>query len=186
MTDGELEKKIVRYALEQGMGIVYAPDTDDVYTTETEQAAAAASGRKQRYIYADTVRAFMEHYHREQVIYMVSYDLSPLDFDEWQKVQEVLGVELNWDTARKIITILYESEIELLLLERPEYENLSIAQNFSSLSSLCETVFGVKLDPVSMKDFDYALRLAGVDILTLMQSRCAQAVSHSEATSFFT
>lgn len=86
----ERRNKIVQWMLNQGSGIVDAPETCFLKeTTEKEQAEHPFGSV--RYVYSVIVNLFEnEMKFPEQVDYAVETDMDMLDFDEWQGIQEIL------------------------------------------------------------------------------------------------
>lgn len=86
----ERRNKIVQWMLNQGSGIVDAPETCFLKeTTEKEQAEHPFGSV--RYVYSMVVNLFENEIpFPEQVDYAVETDMDMLDFDEWQGIQEIL------------------------------------------------------------------------------------------------
>ena len=109
----ERRNKIVQWMLNQGRGIVDAPETCFLKeTTEKEQAEHPFGSV--RYVYSMVVNLFENEIpFPEQVDYAVETDMDMLDFDEWQGIQEILFGEdsdraMKPECARAINTALWE------------------------------------------------------------------------------
>lgn len=107
----ERRNKIVQWMLNQGSGIVDAPETCFLKeTTEKEQAEHPFGSV--RYVYSVIVNLFENEIpFPEQVDYAVETDMDMLDFDEWQGIQEILfgecsGKAMKPECARVINTAL--------------------------------------------------------------------------------
>ena len=109
----ERRNKIVQWMLNQGRGIVDAPETCFLKeTTEKEQAEHPFGSV--RYVYSMVVNLFENEIpFPEQVDYAVETDMDMLDFDEWQVIQEILFGEdsdraMKPECARALNTALWE------------------------------------------------------------------------------
>lgn len=109
----ERRNKIVQWMLNQGRGIVDAPETCFLKeTTEKEQAEHPFGSV--RYVYSMVVSLFEnEMQFPEQVDYAVETDMDMQDFDEWQAIQEILFGEkpvkaIKPECAQAINTALWE------------------------------------------------------------------------------
>ena len=98
----ERRNKIVQWMLNQGRGIVDAPETCFLKeTTEKEQAEHPFGSV--RYVYSMVVNLFENEIpFPEQVDYAVETDMDMLDFDEWQGIQEILFGEDSDRASRNV------------------------------------------------------------------------------------
>lgn len=123
------KEEIIQYCLNQGIGITY--ESEDVFdvitcrTTDTETKKAEKECCSPRYVHENVFGWFLNHPRQSQVAYAVENNLCSIDFDEWQAIQNILGIEMSWETALAINNVLYEG-LDLRPVDIPvvDYEDL--------------------------------------------------------------
>lgn len=105
--DIEIERKdAVQYCLDEGHGI-----SESVNGGETTPAEIASAGDAARYVISEQVDYFMsdDAYVKGSTEYAVASSMCLLDFDEWNAVSEAVGLQLSYDDASAINSLLWEN-----------------------------------------------------------------------------
>lgn len=119
---------ILQYCLNQGTGIEYKPE--DAETTEKEIQDAEKENRKVRYVATYTTDVFCRWARPQQVAYAVTHNMDLRDFDDWQVLQDLMGIEMPYTVERKIESLLSELDIYPIEIDiKPEFRNV-IKQKF--------------------------------------------------------
>lgn len=102
-----LRKAICQYCLDAGHGI-NDENRERAMTTDAEKIKAKEENREPRYVIIRAIENFENHKRPRQVLELLKNHYDLIDWDEWQKLQDILGIELSYKSAKKIIDIIYE------------------------------------------------------------------------------
>lgn len=98
---------ICQYCLDAGHGIYDENrdyDIDDIkrsmrMTTAAEETKAKAENKEPRYVLIEAIEYFENYKRPRQVLELLKNGYYLIDWDEWQKLQDILGVELSYKSA---------------------------------------------------------------------------------------
>lgn len=102
-----LRKAICQYCLDVGHGID-DENRERAMTTNAEKIKAKEENREPRYVIIRAIENFENHKRPRQVLELLKNHYDLIDWDEWQKLQDILGIELSCKSAQKIINIISE------------------------------------------------------------------------------
>lgn len=105
--ESALRKAICQYCLDAGHGI-NDENRECGMTTAAEEAKAKEENREPRYVIIKAIENFENHKRPRQVLELLKNNYYLIDWDEWQKLQDILGIELSYKSAKEIIDIIYE------------------------------------------------------------------------------
>lgn len=127
----EVERKdAIQYCLDKGEGIVHVDDDYDAETTQKE----LAKGDKARYVLSDYVDFYVQQ--DKCIIYAVISEMNTFDFYEWQSINEILDIDLSWEDAIEINTILRSGYCFSPMLDIEKAENPKSIKDALQLSEL--------------------------------------------------
>ena len=138
-TDKPLEKfdlkperaDITQYLLDQGVSITYNPNNAE--TTSKEQNGTNIT----RYVLSEQIDFFEENeaYVKDSARYAVISDMAMLDFDEWNALAQAFQMQLSYDEAFGINTVLW-TEHDLSALDIPINEEAKTIKEAIGLDDL--------------------------------------------------
>lgn len=149
------KEEIIQYCLNQGIGITY--ESEDIFdvitcrTTDTETKKAEEECCSPRYVHENTFGWFLNHPRQSQVAYAVRDNLCSIDFDEWQAIQDVLGIELSWETALAINNVLYE-ELDLRPVDIPNVDYDELKEKLSKYDFITDFIILKELLSLSYEE----------------------------------
>ena len=167
---------ICQYCLDAGHGIYDENrdyDIDDIkrsmrMTTAAEETKAKAENKEPRYVLIEAIEYFENYKRHRQVLELLKNGYYLIDWDEWQKLQDILGVELSYKSAKEIIDIFWE--------DTSVSDSLSVMDIWYNIhdpgSSAFLTKFINEFTPDTCRDkVVNALLNDGIDIYKLIESR---------------
>lgn len=169
-----MRKAICQYCLDQGRGIC-GDGTDrerdagirSMMTTEKEIEAAEKAGKPARYVDLAVIESFESHPRPWQVREAVSRNYDICDWDEWQVLQDIIGVEISSVTAGHVNHALWKY-LDLSVREivcEPDFEpGPAAAKNFMSRLLTGKT-------PGTWLNVNEMLKQAGIDLDKLTRDR---------------
>lgn len=176
MTNKKLHEEIIKYALDNNLGLTFETDEDfnprRAYTTEEEYAKATRQGRPVRYVSKSFIKPLVDNPRRDQVITLLwgYWQMSFSDFSRWQNLEESWGIELPWIYAKGIIDAFKEADIEVLTFVRPDYTKSAIIEDAqSALSALTDE----NISEITAYEISKILELLHINIKVLISQRFA-------------
>lgn len=166
---------ICQYCLDAGHGIynenIHRDDAGNGsmrMTTAAEETKAKAENKEPRYVIIEAIEYFENYKRPRQVLELLKNGYYLIDWDEWQKLQDILGVELSYKSAKEIIDILWE--------DTSVSESLSVMDIWYNIhdpgSAAFLTKFINEFVPDTCRDkVVNALLNDGIDIYKLIESR---------------
>lgn len=173
-------EKVLQYCLDQGTGIEY-DKTPHNETTIKENHEADHEERKQRYVNTATVNILWGWHRPEQIAYAVKNNMDLCDFDDWQALQDLLGIAMPYSIEKEIEAIMIREVPDLRPLEiepEPEFraaiKNKYARSNNLSADDAIAYAFYQNIDhKVALKISQLIWHKLGIDIAVLTRSRIA-------------
>lgn len=172
----ELRAKICQYCIDNCFNtyetdIVLPVETSDPgkyifgLTTIRERDAAEKEDRKPLHVPIETIESFEKHPYRWQMIETINRNYTLEQWQNWQRLQDLLGVEMSAATASQICDMIKSDdgiEVRYVISEtRDEREHHGEAEKF--LNDV--------LSDITRKNVVVMLKNIGVDIYKLIADR---------------